>query len=212
MNSKVDEYIQNSDKWQKEMEHIRKMLLECPFQEDFKWRVPCYTFEGSNVVLLSGLKRYCALSFPKGTLLKDANSILIQPGENTQAGRQIRFTNLKEIRELKTVVKSYLLEAIEIEKSGLKIDVEANKELVFPEELLSKFTEYPDLKKAFNSLSPGRQRGYNLYFSAPKQSKTRTSRIEKYMEKILKGFGFHDCTCGLSKRMPSCDGSHKYNQ
>lgn len=210
MNPKVDTFLNQADKWQEEMEELRTILLDCDLIEEWKWRSPCYTFKGSNVAVIGGFKTHCVLSFFKGALLHDADGILDKPGENSQAARVIRFTNLQEIREKEATLKAYIFEAIEVEKAGLSVDYKENETLVLPEELLIKFEELPVFKMAFEALTPGRQRGYNLFFSAGKQSKTRMSRIEKYVQRILDGKGINDCVCGLSSKMPSCDGSHKY--
>ena len=209
MNSQVDEYLNKAEKWQSEMEQLRAIVLDCGLIEELKWRAPCYTFQKSNIALIGAFKGYCVLSFLKGALLSDTKKILSMPGENSQSARLIRFTNVQEIIDIEKVLKTYIYEAIEVEKAGLKVDFKEKKTLVFPEEFQKKLNETPALKTAFEALTPGRQRAYNLYFSAPKQSKTRESRIEKYMPRILDGIGFNDCTCGLSKRMPNCDGSHK---
>ena len=210
MNPKVDDFISNAKKWQPEMEQLRLLLLDCGLTEEFKWRAPCYSFQGNNVVLIGSFKEYCALSFFKGTLLQDTDGILCKPGENSQAVRFFKFTNLEEIIEQQSIIKAYIYEAIEIEKAGLKVNFKNNTELELVDELQNALDKNPDLKIAFLALTPGRQRAYNLYFSAPKQSKTRETRIEKYTQRILDGKGINDCTCGLSKKMPSCDGSHKY--
>jgi len=210
MNPKVDAFLSKADKWQEEMEELRTILLDCGLIEEFKWRTPCYTFQERNIALIGAFKAHCVLSFFKGALLNDTNDILEKPGENTQAARVIRFTNLQEIRAKEATLKAYIFEAIEVEKAGLSVDFKENETLVLPEELLMKFEELPAFKTAFEALTPGRQRGYNLFFSAGKQSKTRTSRIEKYLQRILDGKGINDCVCGLSSKMPSCDGSHKY--
>ena len=178
--------------WRKEMKQLRTILLDCGLTEELKWSVPCYTFQKGNLILLSAFKEYCALSFFKGALLKDANKILVKPGENSQAVRLIRFTNVRDIVEMKPILKAYIYEAIEVEKAGLKVDFKAKSELVFTEEFQKKLDDNPTLKTAFDSLTPGRQRAYTLYFSAPKQSKTRESRVEKYMQHILKGKGIND--------------------
>lgn len=209
MNPKVDEYLSKAKKWKEESEKLRNIVLDCDLTEEFKWMHPCYTFEKKNIVLIHGFKEYCALLFHKGALLKDANGILIQQTENVQAARQIRFTNIEEIVEMETILKSYIYEAIEVEKAGLEVKLKKNTEYIIPEELQNKFDEIPDLKTAFKSLTPGRQRAYIFHFSQPKQSKTRESRIEKCVQKILNGKGLNDCTCGLSKKLPNCDGSHK---
>jgi len=174
------------------LEKLRMIILDCQLTEELKWGVPCYTFQKSNIVLINGFKEYCALLFFKGALLNDANGILNKIGENTQAGRQIRFTNVREIVEMETILKAYIYEAIEVEKAGLKVNFKKNTELIFPEEFQNKLDENPALKTAFDALTPGRQRAYNLYFSAPKQSKTRESRIEKCMQQILNGKGLND--------------------
>lgn len=192
MNPKVDEFLSKAKKWKEEYEKLRNIVLDCELNEDFKWMHPCYTFEGKNIVLIHGFKEYCAVLFHKGALLKDAHGILIQQTENVQAARQIRFTNVQEIVEMETILKAYIYEAIEVEKAGLKVNFKKNTEFIIPEELQNKFDEIPALKTAFKSLTPGRQRAYILYFSGPKQSKTRESRIEKYMQKILNGKGLND--------------------
>lgn len=210
MNPKVDEYLTKTKKWQKELEKLRMIILDCDLTEEFKWDVPCYMFEKNNIILLGAFKEYCALSFFKGALLKDDNAILSKPGENTQAIRIIRFKNIQEIIDIENILKTYIYEAIEVEKSGLKVTLKKNTEIIFIEELQNKLDENLELKTAFEALTPGRQRAYNMYFSEPKQSKTRESRIEKYIQRIINGKGLNDCVCGLSKKMPSCDGSHKY--
>jgi len=210
MNVKVDDYISNAKKWQDEIIQLRSILLDCGLTEEFKWRTPCYSFQGSNVILIGSFKDSITISFLKGTLLQDANGFLSTPGENSQAVRFFRFTELSQIKELQPIIKNYIYEAIEIEKAGLKVIFKSNSELELVEELQIALDKTPALKTAFEALTPGRQRGYNLYFSGSKQSKTRETRIEKYIPRILDGKGFHDCVCGLSKKMPTCDGSHKY--
>jgi len=192
MNPKVDEFLNNAKKWQAEMQKLRAIVLECDLTEELKWGVPCYTFQKTNVVLIHGFKEYCALLFFKGALLKDANGILIQQTENVQAGRQIRFTNLQEITRQKSILKAYISEAIDVEKSGLKVDFKKTTEFNIPEEFQDKLDENPELKKAFEVLTPGRQRAYLLHFSTPKQSKTRVSRVEKSLQDILDGKGLND--------------------
>jgi len=192
MNPKVDFYFSKAKKWQKELEQLRTIVLDCGLNEELKWGVPCYMFQKSNIVLIHVFKEYCALLFFKGALLNDTNGILIQQTENVQAARQIRFTNVREIVKMKTILKTYIYEAIEVEKAGLKVNFKKSSELIFPEEFQKKLDKSPALKTAFNALTPGRQRAYNLYFSAPKQSKTRESRIEKCMKQILNGKGLND--------------------
>lgn len=187
---KVEEFLRSAIKWKKEFEHLRQIILDCGLTEDFKWRNPCYTFDNKNIVLIQGFKEYCALLFPKGALLKDPHGILIQQTENVQAARQIRFTTVENIVELETLLSVYIQEAVEAEKAGLK--VEKKTEISIPEELENKFEKNPALKTAFEELTPGRQRAYCLYFSQPKQAKTRVSRIEKYSSQILSGKGLND--------------------
>ncbi|MBU8788091.1 MULTISPECIES: YdeI/OmpD-associated family protein [Bacillus] len=192
MNPKVDEFLSKAAKWKEEYEKLRNIVLDCGLTEEFKWMHPCYTFNNKNIVLIHGFKEYCALLFHKGALLKDPNGILIQQTENVQAARQIRFTNVQEIAEMETILKAYINEAIEVEKAGLEVDFKKDAEFTIPEELQHKFDEIPALKTAFEALTPGRQRAYILYFSQAKQSKTRVSRIEKYVQKILEGKGLND--------------------
>jgi len=192
MNPKVDGYIRKNKRWQEELKELRTIVLECGLTEEVKWKVPCYTFQNSNVVLIHVFKEYCALLFPKGVLLNDANGILIQQTVNVQSARQIRFTNVQEISELKPILKAYIHEAIEVEKAGLEVDLKKTSEFDMPGEFQKKLEEYPALKSAFEALTPGRQRAYLLYFSQAKQSKTRESRVEKYTQKILDGKGLND--------------------
>jgi uncharacterized protein YdeI (YjbR/CyaY-like superfamily) len=192
MNPKVDAYLSKAKKWQEEFEKLRMIILDCQLTEELKWGVPCYTFQKRNIVLIHGFKEYCALLFFKGALLHDANGILIQQTENVQAGRQIRFTNVREIVAMETILKAYIYEAIEVEKAGLEVNFKKNTEFIIPEEFQNKFDEIPALKTAFEALTPGRQRAYILYFSEPKQSKTRESRVEKCMQQILNGKGLND--------------------
>lgn len=211
LNPKVEEFLSKDSQWKEEYIKLRQIVLECEeLTEEFKWMHPCYTIKNKNIVLIHGFKEYCALLFHKGALLKDPQGILIQQTENVQAARQIRFTGLQEIVKLESVIKEYILEAIEVEKSGLEVKVKEHKEYIIPEELHTKFEEIPALKTAFEALTPGRQRAYIFHFSQPKQSKTRIARIEKAMERILNGKGLNDCICGLSQKMPNCDGSHKF--
>lgn len=178
-------------KWGQELELLREIVLDCGLAETCKWGVPCYTFQNKNVVIISAFKEYCSISFFKGALLNDAEKILEKPGENSQAARLIKFTDVQGIKVIETELKAYIYEAVELEKAGLKIEFKKNLDSI-PEELLSKFDEDPILKAAFESLTPGRQRGYILYFSAPKQSKTKEARIEKCIGKILNGEGLND--------------------
>ncbi|PLS09439.1 YdeI/OmpD-associated family protein [Neobacillus cucumis] len=192
MNPKVDEFLSKAKKWKEEYEKLRNIVLDCELTEEFKWMHPCYTFEKKNVVLIHGFKEYCALLFHKGALLKDTHRILIQQTENVQAARQIRFTNVQEIVAMETILKGYIYEAIEVEKAGLEVKFKKNTEYIIPEEFQKKLDEIPSLKTAFEALTPGRQRAYILYFSGPKQSRTREARVEKYMQQILNGKGLND--------------------
>jgi uncharacterized protein YdeI (YjbR/CyaY-like superfamily) len=192
MNPKVDWFFNKASKWQEEYSALRILVLECGLTEELKWGCPCYTFQENNIVLIHGFKEYCALLFMKGALLKDAKSILVQQTENVQAARQIRFTGVKEIVKIKTAVKAYIKEAIEVEKAGLKVKLKKPAEFKMPAEFKNVLDGMPELKTAFYNLTPGRQRGYLLHFSSPKQAKTREARVEKYMPQILKGKGLDD--------------------
>jgi uncharacterized protein YdeI (YjbR/CyaY-like superfamily) len=192
MNPKVDFYFSKTEKWQEELEQLRMIALDCGLTEELKWGVPCYTFQNSNIVLIHEFKEYCAFLFFKGALLNDPHGILIQQTENVQAARQIRFTNVREIVKMKAALKTYIYEAIEVEKAGLKVKLKKSTEFTIPEEFQKKLDKTPALKKAFDALTPGRQRAYLLYFSAPKQSKTREARVEKSMQPILNGKGLND--------------------
>ena len=192
MNPKVDFYFNKDNKWQKELVKLRTIVLECGLTEELKWGVPCYTFQKRNIVLIHDFKDYCALLFFKGTLLQDADGILIRQSKNVQAGRQVRFTHTREIVKLKPVLKAYIYEAMEVEKAGLKVEYKKTTEFSMPKEFQTKLNKTPALKTAFKALTPGRQRGYLLYFSDAKQSKTRESRIEKSMKQILQGKGLND--------------------
>jgi uncharacterized protein YdeI (YjbR/CyaY-like superfamily) len=192
MNPEVDFYFTKADKWQQELEQLRMIILDCGLTEELKWGCPCYTFQQSNIVLIHVFKEYCALLFFKGALLNNAHGILIQQTENVQAARQIRFTNVQEIVEMKPILKAYIFEAVEVEKAGLKVILKKTAEFAISEEFQHKLDVIPALKTAFEALTPGRQRAYMLHFSAPKQSKTRESRVEKYIPQILSGKGLDD--------------------
>lgn len=210
MNAKIDEYLSKQLKWKEELVLLRKLVLECGVTEELKWGVPCYTFESNNIVMLGAFKEYCVLSFVKGALLRDEKKILIQQTENSHSVRIVRFTSLNEIHAIEITLKNYIHEAIQHVQLGTKIASKQFTEQEYVEELINKLNENPTFKAAFEALTPGRRRAYNLYFSAAKQSQTRALRIENYIPKILSGKGINDCTCGMSKKMPVCDGSHKY--
>lgn len=192
MNPEVDAYLRDTKKWQEELAKLRTIVLDCHLTEELKWGVPCYMFQDRNIVLIHTFKDYCALLFFKGALLKDDKGILIQQTGNVQAGRQIRFTNVREIVEMEPILKAYINEAIEAEKAGLKVPFKKTAEFIIPEEFQKKLDEIPALKTAFDALTPGRQRAYILYFSAPKQSKTRALRVEKCIQQILNGKGLNE--------------------
>ncbi len=192
MNPKVDFYFNKASQWQEEINKLRIIVHDCGLTEELKWGCPCYAFDKTNIVLIHVFKEYCALLFFKGALLKDAKGILIQQTENVQAARQIRFTNVKEIVKMEPMLKAYIYEAIEVDKAGLKVNLKKTTEFNMPEEFQNKLDKNLTLKKAFEALTPGRQRGYFLYFSQPKQSTTRESRIEKTMQQILDGKGLND--------------------
>jgi uncharacterized protein YdeI (YjbR/CyaY-like superfamily) len=191
INPKVEAFFDKPEKWQKLYNKLREIVLYVGLDEEYKWMHPCYTLNGKNVVLIHGFKEYCALLFFKGALLKDSNGILIQQTENVQAGRQMRFTNTEEIVKLESVLKSYIQQAIEVEKAGLKVPKKTTKEYPVPEEFQNKLDELSALKTAFEALTPGRQRAYLYYFSQPKQSKTRMARVEKYIQQIFDGKGLN---------------------
>lgn len=192
MNPTVDWYFNKPTKWQAAYSALRTLLLDCRLIEELKWGCPCYTAGKSNIVLIHGFKDYCALLFMQGALLKDQKKILVQQTENVQSARQIRFKNVEDILKNKSLIKSYIKEAIAIDKAGLKIELKKTTEYKIPEEFKVILDDMPELKKAFQALTPGRQRGYLLFFSAPKQAKTREARIEKYLQQILNGKGLDD--------------------
>jgi len=192
INPKVDWFFAKDTQWQKEYEKLRTIILDCGLIEELKWGCPCYTFENTNIVLIHGFKEYCALLFFKGALLNDPNGILIQQTKNVQSARQVRFTNVKEIVKMEKILKAYVYEAIEVERAGLKVKLKKTSEFKIPEEFQKRLVKNAALKKAFNALTPGRQRAYIFYFSQAKQSKTREARVEKYIKQILNGKGLND--------------------
>ena len=199
-NHKVDRFLREADPWREEFEKLRMIILDCGLTEELRWGKPCYSFQNSNVVLIHGFKEYCALLFMKGALLRDAKGIMVQQTENVQAARQIRFTNVQEIVKLEPVLKAYVKQAIEVEKAGLKVEYKKTSDFKVPEEFQRKLHENPALRTAFETLTPGRQRGYLLYFSAPKQSKTRESRVEKCIPLIFDGMGLNDDYLSTKKK------------
>lgn len=208
-NPAVDEFLENAKKWHQELTLLRSIVLDCALTEELKWKQPCYTFQNKNVLIIGGFKENCFINFFKGALLQDQEKLLVSPGENSQSAKMIKFTNTDQISELTPILKAYIFEAIELEKAGLKVELKKDVELVLIEELEEVLKNDYKLNEAFKALTPGRQRAYNIFFSGAKQASTRISRIENYKQRILSGKGFNDCTCGLSKRMPTCDGSHK---
>jgi uncharacterized protein YdeI (YjbR/CyaY-like superfamily) len=192
MNPKVDSVLAKEKKWQEEFKKLRQIILSCKLTEELKWGQPCYTLQDKNVVLIHGFKEYCAILFMKGALLKDPEGILIQQTENVQAARQLRFASLKEITKLAPVIKAYVLEAMEIEKAGLKVSLKETAEYSIPEEFQARLDDIPALRSAFEALTPGRQRAYLYFFSQPKQSKTREARVQKHLQRILDGKGIDD--------------------
>lgn len=192
MNLKVDWFFNKATKWQEEYSAVRKLVLDCGLTEELKWGCPCYTVEKSNIVLIHGFKDYCALLFMQGALLKDPKNILVQQTENVQSARQIRFANVEEILKSKQTIKAYIKEAMALDKAGIKVELKKTTEYKIPGEFKTVLDDMPELKTAFEALTAGRQRGYLLFFSAAKQAKTRESRIEKYIHKILEGKGIDD--------------------
>ena len=212
MQEKINAFFEKGSAWQECMQALRKIVLQCGLDETMKWGVPCYMHEGKNIILLHGFKQYCAINFFKGALLSDKEQLLIQQTENVQAGRQIRFTEARTIKKQAAILEDYIKEAIALEHNNVKHPLPEKRTLDLPDELLQQFSNNISLEEAFKALTPGRQRGYLLHFTEAKQSATITKRILAAQSKILMGKGLHDCTCGLSKRMPQCDGSHKLLQ
>jgi len=209
VNPGVSSYIEKLDKWKAEIQVLRDILLSCDLTEDFKWRSPCYCNSQKNIAIIGGFAEYCALSFFKGALLSDPHRKLYSPGENSQSGRMFKFTSVGEIEQDAKIIGDYISEAISIERSGLRVAFKGLSEYPRPVELAASFAADADFEIKFNALSPGRQRGYLLHFAGAKQAHTRARRIEKYKDRIMNGYGMRDCICGKSKRLPSCDGSHK---
>ncbi len=208
LNPKVNPFFLNVKKWGHELEIIRSIVMQFPFEEELKWNSPCYLYEGKNVLILQGFKEYFSIMFFKGALLKDEKQLLITPGQ-VQAGRQIRLKSIEEIEQYESVIQEYIQEAIELEKAGSTVKLKPIEEYPIPEELTQYLSQHKEVELAFSRLTPGRKKGYYQFIGDAKQAKTRVERIEKSISRILKGKGLNDCICGLSKRMPSCDGSHK---
>lgn len=209
MKSAAEQYIEKAKKWQEEMSLLRGILLECALVEVIKWGKPCYTINDKNIVIIQDFKQHCDLGFFNGASLTDLKQLLVKAGENTQSSRQLRFENIDDIKKKRALIKAYVKEAIENEKKGIKILEEHIPTIEPVVELENLFKKNKAFEKAFKKLTPGRQRAYLMFFSAAKQADTRINRIEKFIPRILDGKGMNDCTCGLSKRMPNCDGSHK---
>ena len=209
MNPKVDAFLLNVKKWREELTILRSIVMDSGLVEELKWGAPCYVYDTANIIIIQGFKEYFALMFFKGALMNDPQDLLQKPGENTQSGRQIRMTSMDEMLGLEEMLRAYIQNAIAVEKAGVKVVVKKTEEYPVPVELEESFASNSHLQDAFYGLTPGRQRAYLLHFSEAKQSATRKARIEKYTSRILKGKGILDCWCGLSKRMPTCDGSHK---
>jgi len=208
MNPEVSQILQDADKWNEEMFLLRDIALECGVIEEVKWKQACYTYNGGNLFIIGAFKDYCAINIFKGSLLKDDVNVLTSPGENSQSSKQWRFTDCQTIDANRDLIKQYIFELIEIEKAGIKAKYKSLEDYDVPEELTYLFVSDPAFENAFTSLTPGRQKGYLLFFNAAKQSKTRENRIQKYYERVMNGKGMNDCVCGKSKRMPNCDGSH----
>ena len=209
MNPKVDAFLLNVIKWREELTLLRSIVMDSGLGEELKWGAPCYVHDQANVIIIQGFKDYFALMFFKGALMEDPQDLLRKPGENTHSGRQIRLTSMDEMLGQEEVIRTYIQHAIEVEKAGEKVIAKKTEEYPVPSELEESFAENSDLQHAFYGLTPGRQRAYLLHFAEAKQSATRKARIEKYTPRILNGKGILDCWCGLSKRMPTCDGSHR---
>ena len=210
MKTGIDQFFDTLKSGKEALQLLRKILQETDLVEEFKWKQPCYTHNGKNVIILAALKDHVVISFFKGAILTDKESLLEKAGEHSQSARIIRFYSLDEVKKASTTIKAFIKQAIKIEETGKKIEKDESFFIEKPLELVEQFNKDKQFDKAFHQLTPGRQRAYLMFFTAAKQTETRTSRIEKYKDRILKGFGLNDCVCGLSKRMPNCDGSHKH--
>jgi uncharacterized protein YdeI (YjbR/CyaY-like superfamily) len=212
MNTAADNYFDNVTNWKTELRLLRSIVQESNLIEDFKWRMPCYTYQNKNIIMVGKFKDYCVISFLKGVLLKDEKQLLVSPGENSQSVKFLKFTDISTIKKLSKTITQYIYEAIEIEESGLKIEKKQSTAFDLPIELLQAFKTNKALQIAFEKLTTGRRRAYCMHIDGAKHSDTKFARIAKYTQRILDGYGMMDCTCGLSKRMPNCDGSHKMLQ
>lgn len=208
-NPQVDDYFAKLKTWGAELVELRAIVLGAGLTEAWKWRAPCYTLDGANVAILHHFKESCGIGFFKGALLKDPKGLLVKPGENSQAARVVRFTDVAEIVKNKPALRALIKNAIEVEAAGLKVERDKDTPLELPEELEARFEDDPALQAAFEALTPGRRRAYAMHFAAAKQSTTRVARIDKCAPRILDGKGLNDCVCGLTKKPPGCDGSHK---
>lgn len=209
MDERVGAFLDNAKWWQPELQRLRELLLECELEEEFKWRAPCYTWEGKNIAMIGGFKAHCVLAFFKGALLRDPAGLLVQQGPNTESSRSYQFTAVAELERYASVLKAYVREAIEVEQAGLKVEHTRVDQIPMPDELAQRLASDLALKAAYAALTPGRRKTYQQHIGAAKQAKTRASRVEQAIPRILDGKGLHDCVCGLSKRMPACDGSHR---
>ena len=210
MSVDVEQYFESVKLGKEALLLLRKLLNQTKLTEEYKWKQPCYTYHGKNVIILSVLKDHVVISFFKGALLTDEENLLEKPGDHTQSAKIIRFYTSDEVKKLTPQIKAFIKKAIEIEESGRKIEKDESVKIEIPKELIDQFKKDKQFEKAFQQLTPGRQRAYLMFFTAAKQAETLITRIEKYKDRILKGYGFNDCICGLSKRMPNCDGSHKH--
>ena len=210
MHPSVDQFLEKETRWKEELSALREIVLSTGLTEEYKWKQPCYTHEGSNVLILGSFKASCVISFFKGALLNDKDGLLEFAGEHSQSAKLLRFTSVEEVVRLKHKILGFIKAAIELENMGVKVPKGSAPELLIPDELKEKWKKDNAFEKAFLSLSPGRQRAYLMFFTAAKQPATRMTRIEKYIPRILQGKGINDCVCGLSKKMPGCDGSHRF--
>lgn len=209
MDPKVDAYLDGVKHWKNELHRLREVVLQSELDEGFKWRTPCYMVDGRNIAMIGGFKAHCLIAFFKGALLKDPHGLLVQQGPNTESSRSFQFTSLEQIDRHAGDILDFIRQAIQVEREGIKIDFTTVEETPVPEEFERRFAENAALKAAFDALTPGRRKAYYLHVAGAKQAATRDARIDQAVPRIMKGKGLHDCVCGLSKRMPACDGSHR---